>query len=117
MLQDVFWALYWIDVLSGIDEAVFLGALLAAVGVLLYTIFHDHDEEAPLPATIRRGIFRVGLPILLFMLVINMVPNKDTMYMMLATRGTDQFLDSSTGKKMSELVNKTIDKYLKQLEQ
>lgn len=116
MFDTLFWAFYWVDVLSTLDDALFFGSTIGAVGAFIYVAVHDHDKHVPQAATIRRGILRAGLPVLLAFLMVNMIPAKDTMYMMLATRVTDHAVSSETGQKLLRALNNQLDKYIEKLD-
>lgn len=122
MFNDLFWALYWIDVLSGLPRTVVttaailgvLAALLCLICALNLSDRHDTTAEQDRAdhKKIRKKIMWWYVGLVLLSVPVSLVPSKQTMYMMLGVKATDNIVNSETGKKLQEIVNKEIDGYL-----
>jgi len=110
MFSDLFWALYLIDVLSqipgNIGGGIFFGLVAACIA-----------------AVVRHGMMGVkgvlfkayAIPFLVvwFMSVaLAFIPSKQTMYMMLGVRATENFTQTEMGKKLEAYINGQMDEFL-----
>lgn len=114
MFNDLFWSLYWIDVLSNIPGYTLIGGLSVgllalAVGMVVNGILDDEYQG------IKAGIwfFCIIYPIVV---LFSFIPSKQTMYMMLGVKTTDNVVNSETGQKLQKIINSEIDNYLKKFE-
>lgn len=120
MFNDIFWALYWIDVLSSLGKGILTGGFLALlfggfIGfmrvLIASTIAHDDDGVA-----LKKGwtwgrttfvavwvAFTAGC----------FIPDKQTMYIMLGVRTTDNVMQSDFGKKVQKIVDSQLDGLVK----
>ena len=115
MASDLMWSLYWIDVLSnagaGIVVSAFLSLAAAFVVGFLMTLWDVANAVIARYCTIvGLCVMLVSTPLMIF------VPSKDTMYMMLGIRTTDAVLNTDTGKKLQEIIQKKLDGYLLELD-
>lgn len=112
MFNDLFWAVYIIDVLSDLP-AFFLIPFVMGAGAVVATLYNEEmptREEEWGWKQVWKTCFVIGL---LIALVIIVVPSKNTMYVMLGTKTTEGFLDTDTGKKIQKLIDLQMDKFLK----
>ena len=84
--------------------------LAAAVGVLVVCAGCILRQGWARPAMRALCVALVSAPLIIF------VPSKDTMYMMLGIRTTDAVLNTDTGKKLQEIIQKKLDGYLLELD-
>ena len=115
MASDLMWSLYWIDVLSKVGGGMFFTAFLsltAAFTACFITVMWDAEKAVSLrySAIAALCVALVSAPLIIF------VPSKDTMYMMLGIRTTDAVLNTDTGKKLQEIIQKKLDGYLLELD-
>jgi hypothetical protein len=113
MFNDLFWAIYWIDVLGSLPGNAFGGVLLAALGSFFVCLFRDFHLEKPRASSALMGFLPVFFTVLLF----NFVPSKSTMYMMLGVKTTENVVESPLGKKLQQIIDAEVDGYLKRLNQ
>jgi len=113
MFSDLFWALYWIDVLSGIGHAMLGGSVLGIISALITCLVRDLDESGPRLSSVLMGF----IPVFVFVTLTAFIPSKQTMYMMLGVRTTDHVVNSDVGKKLQKIIDQEIDGWLKKYEQ
>lgn len=108
MIQDVFWALYLIDILSS-WPALFLAP--AFTGALVLAVSWIIDDDRPASTYQRHAISGacVGVVMGLFMILI---PSKSTMYIMLGVHTTERFTETEIGQKLEAYVSREVDKFL-----
>lgn len=111
MFTDLFWALYWIDVLSSLGRNLIVLLFIGVPFVWFITMLSAGRFELK-EKTGHRCAIATSVTALLVGMVTNFIPDKNTMYMMLGVRTTDNIVNSETGKKLQELLNKQIDSYL-----
>jgi hypothetical protein len=108
MFHDLFWALYWIDVLSRIVPSLVVGTLVGSiVSVFPSAFLHDCVNTAHAG----RWGWSVFVSILVGAILIAFVPSKQTMYMMLGVRATENIVESPIGKKLQSVLDAQIDEY------
>jgi hypothetical protein len=112
MFSDLFWALYWIDILSAFGRNVFgaflLGIILGGIMLLI-----KEFQRKPLST----GVFAAGfLPAFLAVSLLSFIPSKSTMYMMLGVKTTENVVSSPLGQKLQQIVDLEVDGYLKKLQ-
>jgi hypothetical protein len=112
MFHDLFWAIYWIDVLSGLPGLIGLGALLAVMPAF-FASFLGHDKGHPV-FTWRVPAVYVG--IVLVTALSAFIPSKQTMYMMLGVKTTENVVETPLGKKLQQIIDAEVDGYLKKLQ-
>jgi hypothetical protein len=123
MFSDLFWAIYWIDVLSSMPESIVGGGFVGLVfgGVIAGVGYH---KTYALPDTTisdadviawKWGIraFFAGVA---FCIALAFIPAKSTMYMMLGVKTTENVVESPLGKKLQQIVDAEVDGYLKKLQ-
>jgi hypothetical protein len=127
MFSDLFWALYWIDVLSGLFGAVVGGAgviLTALVFTVLFThmftdtSFTSESKAIGLLAQRKRFLkIQTVIAISLYSLTVMgaFIPSKQTMYIMLGVKTTENVVESPLGKKLQAIIDAEVDGYLKKL--
>lgn len=108
MFHDLFWALYWIDVLSGVINH-FLGASAAAILGFSAVMALTGGTEPKWGSALAAAAFVCTM---LFVFI----PSKQTMYMMLGARTTETAINSDLGKKLQTIINKEVDDWLKKYE-
>lgn len=113
MFNDLFWALYLIGVLSNAWVLLMLPACAGVLTCLFVAMRNDGTCEAAwgFKAPLR---WAIGLSLICALLII-LIPSKQTMYMMLGVKMTDNVVNSDFGKKMQKIVDMEVDKYLGQL--
>jgi hypothetical protein len=123
MFDTLFWALYGIDVLSkltALANGLFAAASVATTLALIVCFVvadGDNDDLKHNLGFVFNPAKWVLIPIVLFFLASFAIPQKDTMYMMLGVRATDNIVNSETGQRVQKLVNKKLDEYLGTLEE
>ncbi len=110
MFSDLFWTIYWINVLASFPWLLLCPVAATCVYGIIVGIRNDtYGATFPYnwwkPVTL--GII-VGLLLML-------VPPKSTMYIMLGIKTTEHMVESSTVKKLQELVDLEIDGYIGKL--
>lgn len=120
MLHDLFWALYWIDVLSNIPVNLAVGLVIGGIGaglaLVLLLMATDETYESTERRAKLRAMRKAGIPwivrsagaFLLVMVLMSFFPSKNTMYLMLGTRGVEHAVNSETGKKIQLLIDKKL---------
>jgi hypothetical protein len=123
MFDTLFWALYGIDVLTklaALAYGLFAAACVTSVIALFICSIAAEGKGDDLKYNLG-FVFKpakwVLIPIVLFFLLSFAIPQKDTMYMMLGVRATDNLVNSETGQRVQKLVNKKLDEYLGTLEE
>lgn len=111
MFNDLFWAIYWIDILGGLSRGLAGILLFGVVAAIASVILRDLREDGPQTRSIVIG-FCLSLVVSLPMLF---VPSKQTMYMMLGVKTTEHVMDSPLGKKIKQIIDLEVDGYLKKL--
>jgi hypothetical protein len=109
MFNDLFWALYLIDILQNIGGALVGGSLitgLICVGPCAYYVL-EKEEAVP-------KLWLYGIPsiIICSSLLLAAIPSKQTMYMMLGVRATENFTQTEMGKKLEAYINGQMDEFL-----
>jgi hypothetical protein len=112
MFNDLFWALYWIDILSNIGRHLFLTVFLGGIAGAAVCLVRDFPLPRPRPSSFLLG----SLPALIIGLVSTFVPDKQTMYMMLGVKTTENVVESPLGKKLQQIIDAEVDGYLKKLQ-
>jgi hypothetical protein len=107
MFSDMFWALYWIDVLSDIPN--FLTILV--MGGLLSVFVVGMATEGRRMLLSLWGI----IPSLVLGLLLLFAPSKQTMYMMLGVKTTEHVVESPLGKKLQQIIDLEVDNYFKKV--
>ena len=109
MLSDLMWALYFIDVIDKLIGCLFAGVFIAVILVCMKAAI---DNKQPTMRVIQSctaiGLF-VGL-------MLSAIPSKDTMYLMLGVKTTDNVMQTDTGQRLQLLLNKKLDKYIEEIE-
>lgn len=111
-MNDLFWALYLIDVLSDISALVVIplaGMLLTFFIVLGSNLDHYGDERKPS----RWWMWRVMPWAFVIALVIFLTPSKQTMYLMLGVKTTENVAKSDFGQKIQKIVDAQLDDLMK----
>ena len=127
MFSDLFWALYWIDVLSGSGVQIFGGLCIIVVLVMLLCVFTSmyyteeygmsmEDKQKNASKWYKKWCWLGGGVYVVCLLTI-FIPSKQTMYMMLGVRTTDHVVNSDVGKKLQKIIDSEIDGWLKKYEQ
>lgn len=111
MFNDLFWALYLIDVLSDFPALIFI-PLLSGLAILVIIAIHNDDHCASEAWSYKKGVGWTVLVSVLCALFIMAVPSKQTMYMMLGVRVTDNFTQTEMGKKLEVYINSQMDEFL-----
>jgi MFS family permease len=124
MFSDLFWALYIIDVVSGLG-AVFglsilgFGCSIAAVLGNRFGYCTDNWgrlRENARPWDAKKWLLIGTLLGAVLGLCVALVPSKKTMYMMLGVKTTENVVESPLGKKLQQIVDAEVDGYLKKLQ-
>lgn len=105
MMIDLMWAFYWIDVLGGLHKAFGAAALFSVLAIIVNLMSIDLMENF----LFRRMSFIV---IFVTCIVVNFIPSKQTMYIMLGMKTTDVALQSQMGKKLTAIIEKEIDDWI-----
>ena len=116
MFNDIFWMLYWIDVLSTLPKQLGFGSVVGAIFGMFVVISLDHAESVIRGQSIKKAFMFAFLPIFVSFMALSFIPERQTMYMMLAVRTTDHAVNSEIGQKLQRLLNQQLDKYIDQLE-
>lgn len=112
MLNDLFWALYWIDALSN------LGVFFSGPGFVMGCVFFAVISSlAPwlfgIAAKVKYGIWWfIGSTLL--GIVTCLIPSKQTMYLMLGVKGGEAVVNSEFGKKIGSIIEGQLDDYVEQ---
>ena len=117
MFDNLFWALYWIDVLSGLPSTLLFAAFLAVASgfgaMMLTAIFRgEFNDERVSKQTAKTSLITCLLAFVLT-LASGFIPNRQTMYMMLGVKATKNFTETDMGKKLQEYINEQMDSFLK----
>jgi Na+/proline symporter len=104
-MNDLFWALYWIDVLSGCEALLFF----PFIAFLLHLLVKGIALEERIT---KKGIFISMVAGLIVGLVFMLVPSKQTMYLMLGVKTTENVMQSDFGKKIQKIVDQELDKLM-----
>jgi hypothetical protein len=115
IMNDLFWALYWIDILSGFNgqwmAGTFLGCCLTGgLGALLGAAHADNKQLKYYPLWMPITGITVGI---ILSIVMNFVPSKQTMYLMLGVKTTENVMESDMGKKLESIVDAELNDLLK----
>lgn len=114
MFSDLFWALYWIDVLSNLRDfylgtpAFFVGGVGMAFVIVAFSALVLEKPRT------RYGVYWL-LTITVLGTVLSFLPSKQTMYMMLGVKTTENVVESPLGKKLQAIIDAEVDGYLKKL--
>lgn len=113
MFSDLFWAIYWIDVLSGFMDHIFGGLIVAFLIGVVYSIIRDSTAAGPQTTT--KNILIGFFVSFVISVLLAFIPSKGTMYVMLGVKTTENIVQSPIGQKLQQLVNQEIDSYLNKL--
>lgn len=122
-MNDLFWSLYLIDVIGSFYGALwatllatviagFFGSLKADIEEVTDQTSSQDDNKARMRGAVKWAkrvapvVFAIGL----------FAPTKDTMYMMLAVRMTDNVMQSDTGQKLMNVLRKKLDAYINEID-
>ncbi len=129
MFSDLFWALYFIDILSNSFSTALVGIVVASILCFLFWWLSHQDIEtvrdynadiakekiAVIEKSNKAGLAKAKniFWITIFITVVAIfIPSKTTMYMMLGVRTTENFSKTEMGKKLEAFLNKEIDKMI-----
>lgn len=124
MFNDLFWALYWIDVLSGLGKDIIFGglfvALMAACTIAFICLATDpgyqNEEEKKRRLAVRAKLIPRAIwswiGAYLLMVVLCFIPSKQTMYLMLGVKGGEAVVNSEFGKKIGSIIEGQLDEYV-----
>lgn len=113
MFSDLFWAIYWIDVLSGFMDHIFGGLTMSILIGVVYSIIRDSTSHGPNCST--KNILVGFFVSFVISVLLAFIPSKGTMYVMLGVKTTENIVQSPIGQKLQQLVNQEIDSYLNKL--
>jgi hypothetical protein len=121
MFSDLFWALYWIDVFSSFGPNM-VGSLVVAVTAfgaigglrLAYITSPKMDNQAAMKFAFVPAAWW-ALLVFFFLFSLNFIPTKQTMYMMLGVKTTENVVESPLGKKLQQIIDAEVDGYLKNI--
>lgn len=125
MFNDLFWAIYWIDVLSSLPKQIFGGGLAISVLTLGVAVLGSlamsersgttSEQDRRDAQVFRKKVIISGFIIWLITIGSSLIPEKSTMYMMLGVKTTENVVESPLGKKLQAIVDAEVDGYLAKL--
>lgn len=125
MFNDLFWAIYWIDVLSSLPKQVFGGGLVISILILGVAALGSlaigersgttSEQDRRDAQVFRKKVIISGFIFWLITIGSSLIPEKSTMYMMLGVKTTENVVESPLGKKLQAIVDAEVDGYLAKL--
>lgn len=116
MFNDLFWALYFIDVLSNFPGRLVGGALIitavCAIALIPFGMINGEMEESGAPKKTFTSAVKLWVALMVLVVFIAFIPSKQTMYMMLGVRATENFTQTEMGKKLEAYINGQMDEFL-----
>jgi hypothetical protein len=118
IMNDLFWALYWIDVLGSFPDAFGKAVLSGLVAGLVFLFLFcgingDFSKPNPQPRSVKQTIVASVLFMMFVVVVSAFIPSKQTMYLMLGVKTTENVMESDMGKKLKSIVDAELDGLLK----
>lgn len=112
-MNNITWFIYLIDVFSTLDKAVSFLALMGMIASVMALFVSmivptNHSDYGLAKTTAKRTIVAT----IIFGLLAVLTPSTQTMYLMLGSEATEDILQSETGKKVYDAINKRLDDYL-----
>ncbi len=111
MFNDLFWALYLIDVLSSVHSLVIM-PLVVCVAVWLIVGIHDSEVLVSEEWGYKKPVLWALIISVMASLFLVLIPSRQTMYMMLGVRATENFTQTEMGKKLEAYINGQMDEFL-----
>lgn len=122
MFDTLMWALYFVDVLSRIQDiaTVLFALMLTAIGLTAFFCMLTADYSDDFMQKLHRVLSStVSKIIIVFVLLLYFtswaIPTKETMHMMLGVKATGEVVNSETGQKVQRALNAKLDEYLGEL--
>ena len=125
-MNDLSWALYLADILGTLGwffaflAIVGGAAVVASVFMKFYTFSYEFEREDNNQQTRFKKFIKIlafsGIPALfVFGVLASIMPEKDTMYLIVASEAGEYVINSETGQKTVAVVNAFLDQQLEEL--
>jgi hypothetical protein len=113
-MNDLFWSLWLIDYLGSLPSnligACFFLFLLLLITLFVNGIIYEYEKEKRIT---RKQMTYFGVGLLFLPFLFSAIPSKQTMYLMLGVKTTENVMQTEFGKKIEQLVNQELDKLIK----
>lgn len=105
-MNELMWALYWIDVLAELRTNIAGSGLLTALVCIGATVIYGAAEQRLIP---KKWWLFIAVVVMLPAILLSFIPSKQTMYVMLGVKTTANVMESDTGKKLQKIVDQQLD--------
>ena len=114
-MNNLSWFLYAVDLLGNLQgffgwAAVLLGIFIPFILCVMINETWDDDKKPKLWRYLRTSVVS-GV---IFCLLAIVIPSQKTMYLILGSEVGQKVIQSDTGKKVFDVINKKLDEYLKE---